>query len=156
VPFAGTYREAGWRRCHAMSAADGIAFTPWPHASMPGFSLPGLEAAKCVAKQSPQLLERVHLALFRAYFTESRNIGDPAEVARIVQEAAPEVDMARFVVDRDMGIGRQAVAADYETALAEHGVNAIPAVIVPATGRRLVGLADTSVYRAAIEEAAAR
>ena len=64
--------------------------------------------------------------------------------------------MARFTIDRDMGIGRQAVVADYETALAEHGVNAIPAVIVPATGRRIVGLADTSVYRAAIEEAAAR
>jgi predicted DsbA family dithiol-disulfide isomerase len=139
-----------------MSADDGIAFTPWPHASMPGFSLPALEAAKCVAKQSGELLERVHLRLYRAYFTESRNIGDPDEVARVVQEAAPEIDMARFVADRDAGIGRHAVANDYEAALAEHGVNAIPAVIVPATGRRLVGLADMAAYRAAIAEAGAR
>jgi predicted DsbA family dithiol-disulfide isomerase len=156
VPFVGTYREAGWRRCQAMSAADGLLFTPWPHASMPGFSLPALEAAKCVAKQGEDLFERVHLALFRAYFSESRNIGDVDEVARIVAEAAPDVDMARFVADRDAGIGRHAVASDYEAALAEHGVNAIPAVIVPATGRRLVGLADAAAYRAIIEEAEAR
>jgi len=156
MAFAGTYREAGWRRCQAMSASDGLVFTPWPHASMPGFSLPGLEAAKCVAKQSADAFERVHLALFRAYFTESRDIGDVDEVARIVHEAAPDVDMARFAADRDAGIGRHAVASDYEAALAEHGVNAIPAVIVPATGRRLVGLADTSTYRAVIEEATGR
>ena len=123
---------------------------------MPGFSLPALEAAKCVAKQGEDLFEGVHLALFRAYFSESRNIGDVDEVARIVAEAAPDVDMARFVADRDAGIGRHAVVSDYEAALAEHGVNAIPAVIVPATGRRLVGLADAAVYRAIIEEAEAR
>jgi len=138
-----------------MSAADGLTFTPWPHASMPGFSLPALEAAKCVAKQGDEMFERVHLALFRAYFTESRNIGDVDEVARIVQQAAPDVDMARFVADRDAGIGRHAVASDYEAALAEHAINAIPAVIVPATGRRLVGLADALTYRALLEEAAA-
>ena len=80
----------------AWRPADGLTFTPWPHASMPGFSLPALEAAKCVAKQGDEMFERVHLALFRAYFTESRNIGDVDEVARIVQQAAPDVDMARF------------------------------------------------------------
>jgi len=100
-----------------MAAADGLTFTPWPHASMPGFSLPALEAAKCVAKQGDEMFERVHLALFRAYFTESRNIGDVDEVARIVEQAAPDVDMARFVADRDAGIGRHAVASDDEAAL---------------------------------------
>ena len=34
------------------------------------------------------------------------------------------------------------------------GVRSIPTVIVPETGRALVGLVDASMYRAAVEEAA--
>jgi predicted DsbA family dithiol-disulfide isomerase len=151
VAFRGSYREAGWRRCDEMSRDDGIVFTPWPHPEMPGWSLPALEAAKCVAKQGDTAFRRVHLALFRAYFTESRNIGDPREVIRIV--AACDVDVERFVADYRSGIGREAVVADYEAAVNEHGVRSIPTVIVPATGRALVGLDDLESYRAAIEEA---
>jgi predicted DsbA family dithiol-disulfide isomerase len=151
VPFRGTYREAGWQRCGDMARADGITFTPWPHAEMPGWSLPGLEAAKCVAKQGDAGFRRVHLALFRAYFTESRNIGDPNEVIRIVGEC--DVDLDRFVADYRAGIGRDAVVADYEAAVNEHGVRSIPTVIVPKTGQYLVGLTDLETYRTAIEGA---
>ena len=153
VAFRGTYREAGWRRCGEMSREDGIAFQPWPHAAMPNWSLPALEAAKCAAKQGDALFERVHLSLFRAYFTESRDISDRAEVARIVAEAG--VDMARFAADYAAGLGRDAVVAEHTTAIADLGVQAIPAVIISATGRRLVGLADLATYRAAIEDARA-
>jgi 2-hydroxychromene-2-carboxylate isomerase len=151
VPFVGTYREAGWERCNDMSRGDGVTFTPWPHPEMPGWSLPGLEAAKCVAKQGDDAFRRVHLALFRAYFTDSRNIGDPNEVIRIIGETG--VDLDRFVADYRSGIGRDAVVADYEAAVNEHGVRSIPTVIVPKTGRYLVGLSDVDDYRAAIEEA---
>lgn len=135
-----------------MSAGDGIAFTPWPHDTMPGFSLPALEAAKCAAKQGAEVFERVHRALYEAYFTRSLNIADPAVLAQIAAEAG--ADVARFEVDRRAGFARAAVAADYEAAVSEHGVRAIPTVILPETGRALVGLADLAVYRAAIEEAA--
>jgi predicted DsbA family dithiol-disulfide isomerase len=151
VPFRGTYREAGWQRCGEMSREDGVTFTPWPHPEMPGWSLPALEAAKCVAKQGDDAFQRVHLALFRAYFTESRNIGDPNEVIRIVGEQGVDVD--RFVADYRAGIGREAIIADYEAAVNEHGVRSIPTVIVPRTGRCVVGLSDTEEYRAAIEDA---
>jgi len=153
VGFKSTYREAGWRRCAEMSAADGIRFTPWPHAELPGWSLPALAAAKCVAKQSDELFERVHHALYEAFFTESRNIADAKEVAAIV--AAAGADMERFTADFEAGIGRDAVIGDYEAAVSEHGVRSIPTVIVPDTGRALVGLADYAVYRAAVEEALA-
>jgi predicted DsbA family dithiol-disulfide isomerase len=152
VPFRGTYREAGWKRCGDMARDDGITFTPWPQAAMPGWSLPALEAAKCVAKQGDHAFRGVHLALFRAYFTESRNIGDPNEVIRIVGEQAG-IDVERFVADYRSGIGRDDVAADYKSAINEHGVRSIPTVIVPATGRYLVGLADLDAYRGAIDEA---
>ena len=152
VPFKGTYREEGWRRCHQMSSGDGITFTPWPHPTLPGWSLPALEAAKCVAKQGEAVFERVHLALYEAFFTRSLNIADSAVLERLVAEAG--ADVARFVADRQTGFAREAVMADYEAAASEHGVRAIPTIIVPETGRALVGLADLPVYRAAIEEAA--
>ena len=121
VPFKGTYREAGWQRCGQMSSVDGITFTPWPHATMPNWSMPALEAAKCVARQGDELFERVHPRLYEAYFTRSLNIADPRVVADIV---------------------------------AAEGVRSIPTVIVPETGRALVGLVDATMYRAAVEEAA--
>jgi len=152
APFKGTYREEGWRRCGQMSAEDGITFTPWPHPVMPGFSLPALEAAKCIAKQGDEVFERVHMALYEAYFTRSLDIADPGVLARLVGEAG--ADLARFDADRGAGFARAAVVADYEAAVSEHGVRAIPTVILPETGRALVGLADLATYRAAVEEAA--
>jgi len=151
VPFKGTYREAGWQRCGQMSAVDGITFTPWPHATMPNWSLPALEAAKCVARQSDELFERVHPRLYEAYFTKSLDISDPRVVADVA--AAEGVDMARYHADLESGAGREAVVKDYEAAVAE-GVRSIPTVIVPETGRALVGLVDATMYRAAVEEAA--
>jgi predicted DsbA family dithiol-disulfide isomerase len=151
VPFRGTYREEGWRRCGQMASVDGITFTPWPHPRMPNWSLPALEAAKCVGRQSDEVFERLDPALFDAYFTQSRNIADPAVVREIV--AAAGADLRRFDADLESGVGREAVVKDYQAAVAE-GVRSIPTVIVPETGRALVGLVDASMYRAAVEEAA--
>ena len=135
-----------------MAAADGITFTPWPHPQMPNWSLPALEAAKCVARQDEELFERANLALFEAFFTHSRNIADPAVVREIVGGLG--ADLRRFDADLESGAGREAVVKDYEAAVAE-GVRSIPTVIVPETGRALVGLVDASRYRAAVEEATA-
>ena len=152
VSFKGTYREEGWRRCAQMAAADGVTFTPWPHAQMPNWSLPALEAAKCVARQGDALFERVDIALFEAFFTHSRNIADPAVVREIV--AGIGADLAQFDADLESGAGHEAVVKDYEAAVAE-GVRSIPTVIVAETRRALVGLVDATMYRAAVEEAAA-
>jgi predicted DsbA family dithiol-disulfide isomerase len=151
VPFKGTYREQGWRRCAQMTEADGTVYTPWPHGDLPGWSLPALRAAKCLARQGDDVFARGHAALFRAFFTESRDIADAAVLAAVA--GAVGADVARFRADFDAGVGRDEVARDYEAAL-EAGVNAIPAVIFPATGRALVGLADLATYRAAVDEAA--
>jgi predicted DsbA family dithiol-disulfide isomerase len=151
--FTGTYREEGWRRCGALSAGDGLTFTPWPHGALPGWSLPALEAAKCVAKQGEALFARLHLKLYDAYFRESRNIGDPHEVIRIVGEC-DGVDVDRFVADYRAGRGRDAVLSDYEAAVTEHGVRSIPTVIAPVARRALVGLAEAAAYRALVEDAA--
>ncbi len=150
VVFKGTYREEGWRRCAAMSEADGIRYTPWPHERLPGWSLPALEAAKCVAHQGPEAFERVHLRLYEAFFTRSVNIADPAAVIEVIRGSG--ADLARFLADLESGSAREAVLADYREAIARDHVRAIPTVIVEG-GQRLTGLADLPAYRKAIESA---
>jgi predicted DsbA family dithiol-disulfide isomerase len=148
--FKGTYRVAGWRRCGAMAADDGVVFTPWPHDDYPNWSLPALEATKCVELQGDRAVDdRLHLALFEAFFTKSRNIARPDEVARIVEAAG--ADMARFRADYEAGAGREPVLRDYRTAVEDDGIQGIPTVIVPGSGERVVGLADLDTYRAAVE-----
>jgi predicted DsbA family dithiol-disulfide isomerase len=149
--FKGTYREEGWRRCGAMAAPDGIRFTPWPHDDYPNWSLPALEAAKCVAHQGPEAFDRLHLRLYEAIFTRSINIARRDELVEVVRESG--ADMDRFLADLDSGAARNEVAADYEHAIGD-GVRAIPTIIVDG-GRRLTGLTDLPTYRKAIEEAAA-
>jgi predicted DsbA family dithiol-disulfide isomerase len=146
--FKGTRREEGWRRCHAMSEGDGIRFTPWPRAEFPAWSMPALEAAKCAARQGPELFERLHLKLYEVFFTESVNIADPAELYPVIE--ASGADMGRFVADFEAGAGRAPVAEDYRQAIQRHQVRAIPTVIVDG-GPRLTGLAELAAYRKAIE-----
>jgi predicted DsbA family dithiol-disulfide isomerase len=149
VTFKGTYREEGWRRCNAMAAGDDIVFTPWPHDEYPNWSLPALEAAKCVALQGEEAFDRLHLRLYEAFFGRSINIAKPEELMGVVREAG--VDMPRFLSDWESGAARDAVARDYEEALVQDRVRAIPTIIVEG-GRRLTGLVDLPTYRKAIEE----
>jgi predicted DsbA family dithiol-disulfide isomerase len=145
VRFTGTYREEAWKRCHAMAIADGIAFTLWTRPDFPNWSLPALEAAKCVARQGRTAFERLHLRLYEGFFARGCNIADPSEVAEIVRESG--ADMDRFSADSALGDARAEVLGDYERAITEHGVRAIPTVAVG--GRRLVGLVELAAYRKA-------
>jgi predicted DsbA family dithiol-disulfide isomerase len=149
VAFKGTYREEGWRRCGAMAASDGITYAPWPRDDYPNWSLPALEAAKCVALQGPEAFDRLHLRLYEAFFSRSINIAKPEELLGVVKDTG--VDMARFVADWESGVAREAVARDYEEALTRDRVRAIPTIIVEG-GRRLTGLVDLPTYRKAIED----
>src|SRR6266851_1996115 len=82
----GTIPEGGWRRCGAMAASDGITYTPWPRDDYPNWSLPALEAAKCVALQGSEAFDRLHLRLYEAFFSRSINIAKPDELLGVVKE----------------------------------------------------------------------
>ncbi len=148
VRFAGTYREEAWRRCQEMARDTGIAFRMWARPDFPQWSLPALAAAKCAARQGDEAFEALHLRLYAAFFAEGVNIGQPEEVVEVVRRV-PEVDFGRFLADYESGAGREAVLRDYEAAVSEHGVQAIPTVILP-DGRRLVGAVPLEVYRRAL------
>lgn len=127
VRFKGTYREAGWARAAAGAAADGAAYRMWERDDYPTWSLPALEAAKCAAAQGPETFERVHFALFEAFFGKGRNIAVRDEVLAVVRAAG--VDEARFLQDFDAGRFREEILAEYEEAHARYGITAIPTVI---------------------------
>ncbi len=146
--FKGTYREEAWKRCQAMARVDGVTFTPWTGPDYPNWSLPALEAAKCVARQGVAAFERLHLRLYEAFFTHGRNIANPDVVKEIARESG--ADMIRFATDHATGEARDEVLADYERAVTEHGVRAIPTVVIGA--RRLVGMVDFAEYRKAAED----
>ena len=148
VSFKGTYREAAWKRVHAVAEADGVTFNLWSRDDYPTWSLPALEAAKCVALQGEEAFQRLHLKLYEAFFTRGKNIANPAEVAEVVRESG--ADMTRFLADYESGKARELVLKDYEEALTRDGVRAIPTIIVNG-GKRLVGLVDSQEYRRVVE-----
>lgn len=142
--FKGTYREEAWKRCGAQAAQDGVAFNLWSREDYPNWSLPALEAAKCVAAQGEAAFERLHLMLYEAFFSRGRNIANPAELVKVVGESG--ADMERFLADFESGKARPWVLQDYEEAVAHAGVRAIPTVVLNG-GRRVVGLVDFAEYR---------
>jgi len=143
--FQGTYREAAWARCGELARDIGIEYRMWTRPDYPTWSLPALDAAKCAARQGERAFEATHLALYRAFFTEGVNIGRPEEVLAVVGRL-PDVDAARLQADYEAGVGRQSVLENYEAATSEHGVRAIPTVVLP-DGRRVIGAVPLAEYR---------
>lgn len=148
VTFKGTYREEAWRRCQDLAGDTGVAFRLWERPDFPTSSMPALAAAKCVALQGDALFEALHITLYKAFFEDGVNIGVPEEVVGVVRRV-PGLDVARFLADYETGKGRQAVLDDYEAAVHQYGVRAIPTVILD-TGRRIVGAVALAEYRRAI------
>ena len=149
--FKGTYREEAWKRCAAMAEPDGLVYNMWTREDYPDWSLPALEAAKCVALQEEELFQRLHLKLYEAFFTRGKNISLPEEVFEVVRESG--ADMTRFLADYESGKTRESVLHDYEDARTRDGVRAIPTVLVNGW-RRLVGLVSGVEYRRTLEAAA--
>ncbi|MFQ5804408.1 MAG: DsbA family protein, partial [Candidatus Methylomirabilales bacterium] len=126
--FHGTYREAAWRQASSLSADVGIAFRMWTRPDFPEWSLPALEAAKCAELQGPEVFERMHLDLFKAFFEEGSNIGEPAEVIEVARQAG--LDMDSFLRDYEQGSQRPRILEEHRQAVAQYGVRAIPTVII--------------------------
>ncbi len=127
VRFKGTYREAGWQRAAAAGAADGVTYRMWDRDDYPTWSLPAQEAAKCAAAQGAEAFERVHFALFEAFFAKGRNIAVRDEVLAVAQEAG--LEPGRFLQDFDAGRFRAEVLREYQEAHERYGITAIPTVI---------------------------
>ena len=126
-----------------MSAPDGIKFTMWARDDYPTWSLPALEAAKCVALQGDDAFERVHLLLFEAFFNKGINIGKREEVIEVVRGAS--VEMERFLKNYEAGTARTEVLREYEAAITTYRINSIPTVIFDG-GQKVIGATPMDDY----------
>lgn len=93
-----------------------------------------------------------HEALFRAYFVEARNIGDPEVLAELATELGLDADEWRT----EVALGRYAALIDYATAHArQQGATSTPTMIFD-DRFVLTGAQDLDVYINVLERLGAR
>ena len=125
--FQGTYRVGGWQRAAAAGAPDGVTYRMWDRDDYPTWSLPAQEAAKWAAVQGADAFERMHFALFEAFFAKGRNIAVRDEVLAVAREAG--LDAERCLEDLDAGRFRAEVLREHQEAQDRYRITAIPTVI---------------------------
>ena len=128
---------------------ENISFRPWdPRRTHPTSSMAALQAAKCAQLQGEQVFRHFHIALFRAFFEESRNIGDRQVLINLAKETG--LDVERFSSDFDRGWQENEVLAEYEDGRGKYAGWGIPLAII---GDRypVVGASPIAMYRRAID-----
>ena len=127
----------------ARMAAEGL---PYGERKMTYNSRLAQELGKWAATQPGG--EAIHDALFRAYFVDARNIGDPDELVRIAESVGLPGDKAREVLTTRSF--KPAVDADWEKSRA-YGVTGVPTFV--AGGQGVVGAQPYEVLEQLVEEA---
>jgi predicted DsbA family dithiol-disulfide isomerase len=93
--------------------------------------------------------EAIHDALFRAYFVEGRNIGDPEVLVQVAESVGLPGDQAREVLTQRTH--KAAVDADRQKAR-DYGVSGVPTFV--AGGRGVVGAQPYEMLERLVEDAA--
>ena len=94
--------------------------------------------------------EAIHDAMFRAYFVEARNIGDPAVILEIVKQAGLSVDGTREVIEKRTFKD----AVDEDWALSRQlGVTGVPTFVAGRYG--VVGAQPYETLERLVEKAVA-
>jgi predicted DsbA family dithiol-disulfide isomerase len=146
--FRGTKRERGWQRAARLAAPDGVIFKMWERDDFPDWSIPALAAAKCALFQSKEAYDRMHYALFEAFFARGMNIANREEIFTVAQEC--QLDMERFSADFAAGEGQKLAVEEYEEAVNRFMVTAVPTVFFGQA--RVIGAVPLQEYLLVLEK----
>ncbi len=140
------YTES-WRRAAAEEPA--ARFQVWSSdEGPPTHSVPAQLVAKAAAGLGPDAFERIHAALLRAYFAESRDISRPETLAALWRGAGlPEAGLAR-AEDPEL---LRSVLAEHDEAVAL-GVGGVPAVRLAGGDVAITGAQPVESYRRWIQK----
>lgn len=146
------YQPDQWRRMMTalgrMAESEGLAIAERTFTTSSRQALLLAEAAKALG---PDTFACIHDRLFRAYFGEGRNIGDP----RVLTAVAAECGMSQAQVEDAWIEPRyRERLREYREAAAHLGVTGTPTYII-ADRRALVGAVETEELREALAGAGA-
>jgi predicted DsbA family dithiol-disulfide isomerase len=131
-----------WLR--AAADPDGGTFTVWRGAAgPPSHSIPPHLVAKAASRLGREPFERIHAALLRAYFADSRDITDAATLRAIWEECGLPPD--ELAAAGDPALLREVVEQHNEAL--ELGVTGVPAVRVDGSDAFVVGAQPLETYR---------
>ncbi len=141
------YIASHFRRANEQEA--GVVFNPWRSGPYPRWGMPALMASKAAELQGKAKWRTFHLAVMKAFYTDSRDISSPAVLEEIGRETG--LDMEAFVVGmRDPRYEAQ-VYEETRQGQDQYGIRSIPAVVFD--NRFLVeGAVPLAHYRQALHE----
>jgi predicted DsbA family dithiol-disulfide isomerase len=136
-----SYTES-WLRPAA--EADAGTFQLWRgDAGPPTHSVPPHLVAKAAALLGAESFERIHEALLRAYFGESRDITQEATLRALWEEAGLAPEGFARVDDPEI---LRSVLGQHDEAI-ELGVTGVPTVVLEGNGSLVMGAQPLAVYR---------
>jgi predicted DsbA family dithiol-disulfide isomerase len=142
--FAGRYDiEAMMQRCHEVAAELDLPFGNRTHTYN---SRRAQELGKWAEEQG--IGEAFHMAVYRAYYVDGRNIALPGELAGVAESVGLDPDTALLTIDKRRYATH--VDSDWKRA-SELGVTAIPTGIYKE--QALVGFQPYAHYRRLITDA---
>jgi len=128
---------------------EGICFNPWDNdVPYPVTSMPAVRASYCVRRQSAEAFERLHIALFRTFFEECRNIQEEGLLFNLVKDSG--ADMRQFRADYMKAAVDEEILADHKYYTENFLGWGIPLALV---GDKfpLAGAVPVEMYRRAID-----
>jgi predicted DsbA family dithiol-disulfide isomerase len=111
-----------------VNSRRGEEWKAWQDNRFTSRDIPPHEAVKSVlATHGEAAFERYHMAVFRAYHVNKRDVANPLELLAI----AREVDLDTEVLAEDLRIRRyrEAVGADHEEGDTEHNIFGVPTIL---------------------------
>lgn len=141
------YIASHFRR--ANEAEPGVIFNPWRSGPYPRWGMPALIASKVAALQGKEKWRRFHLAVMKAFYTDSRDISKSAVLEEIGRETG--LDMDAFISHLQDPRFEALVYEETRQAQERYGISSIPAVVIQ--NRFLVeGAVPLSHYQQVLNE----